>query len=106
MTLGCHPADLFLGCTMLQALIYIELNVYCRYVKLDQIGLHTHNDLIYEHHDDCSIHHEVVKLYRNGVQCSISLPAYQHRHGVFFTDASESSNDVKLSVWYLEKTLV
>ena len=44
MTFGCHPADLFLGCTMLQVLIYIELNVYCRYVKLDQIGLHTHND--------------------------------------------------------------
>ena len=40
MTFGCHPADLFLGCTM-----------------------------------------------------------YQHRHGVFFTDASESPNDVKLSVW-------
>ena len=30
MTLGCHPADLFLGCTMLQVLINIsgiELNV-------------------------------------------------------------------------------
>eukprot|EP00731_Ephydatia_muelleri_P015666 Em0009g90a len=31
-------------------------------------------------------------------RCSISLPAYQHRHGAFFTDSSDPSNDVNLSV--------